>query len=172
VPKTIEKTIKITPAIESDIDTILRFIRELAVFEKLEDEMVATPDLLKRFLFGEKPAAEVIFLEVDTTKVGFALFFTSFSTFLGKPGIFLEDLFVLPEHRGQGYGKKLLQALASEVVARGYGRLEWSVLNWNQNAIELYLSLGAKPMDEWTVHRLSGPKLLELAAQACDSPVG
>ena len=154
---------KITRANEHDVDHILRFIRELAKFEKLENEMVATPELLKKYLFSGKPAAEVIFAEFDGEKVGFALFFTSFSTFLGVPGIYLEDLFVTSEHRGRGFGRGLLSALAQITVERGYGRLEWSVLDWNQSAIDLYLSLGAKPMNEWTVHRLTGEPLSKLA---------
>lgn len=158
-----KKLISIRPATAADIDTILHFIKELAKYEKLEHEVVVDQALLRENLFGSNPAAEVIFLEEDAEKVGFALFFTSFSTFLGRPGLYLEDLFVLPSHRGRGYGKRLLSQLASEVVKRGYGRLEWSVLNWNQPAIELYKSLGAKPMTEWTVHRMTGQELLQLA---------
>lgn len=155
--------VNITRANENDVDLILRFILELAKFEKLEHEMVATPELLKKYLFSETPSAEVIFAESEGEKVGFALFFTSFSTFLGVPGIYLEDLFVLPEHRGRGFGRGLLSALAQITVERGYGRLEWSVLDWNQSAIDLYLSLGAKPMGDWTVHRLTGEPLSNLA---------
>lgn len=159
-----KKQIQIKPAEEKDIPTILKFIRELAIFEKLEHEMIATPDLLKQHLFGKSPAAEVVFLEQDDEKVGFALFFPSFSTFLGQPGIYLEDLFVLPKRRGNGYGKMLLSHLAKIAVERGGGRLEWSVLDWNKPALDLYLSLGAKPMDEWTVHRMTGDNLLRLAS--------
>ena len=156
---------RITRATENDIDVILRFILCLAKFEKLEHEMRATPELLKKYLFSSGPTAEVLFAEANGEKVGFALFFTSFSTFLGLPGIYLEDLFVLPEHRGRGYGRKLLAALARLIVEKGYGRLEWSVLNWNKSAIDLYLSLGASPMSEWTVHRLTGEPLSKLASQ-------
>ena len=159
-----EKQIQIKTAEEKDIETILKFIRELAIYEKLEHEMKATPALLKEYLFGKSPAAEVIFLEEGSEQVGFALFFTSFSTFLGKPGIYLEDLFVLPSKRGNGYGKRLLSHLAKLAVERDCGRLEWSVLDWNKPAIDLYLSLGSKPMDEWTVHRMSGENLLRLAS--------
>ncbi len=158
-----KKTIRIRPAEESDIDTILHFIRELAIYEKLEHEVVADARLLRKYLFGKKPAAEVIFLLENDVKAGFALYFTSYSTFLGRPGIYLEDLFVLPKFRGQGYGKGLLAWLATEVVKRDFGRLEWSVLNWNTPAVELYKSLGSAPMDGWTVHRLTGQSLQDLA---------
>lgn len=158
------RMIKIVRATEHDINTIFHFICELAKFEKLEHEVQATPELLRQHLFSGSSPAEVVFIEAEEVKVGFALYFTSFSTFLGKPGLYLEDLFVLPEHRGRGYGKKLLAHLARTVVDRNYGRLEWSVLNWNQAAIDLYLSLGAKPMNEWTVHRLTGAPLTKLSA--------
>ncbi len=158
----VEKKIKIVTATNQDVETILDFIRQLAVYEKLEHEMVATPELISQYLFGTEPRAEVVFVEVDSKKVGFALFFTSFSTFLSQPGIYLEDLFVLPDHRGQGFGKMLLMHLARTALERNYGRLEWSVLDWNKSAIELYLSLGSEAMKEWTVHRLSGESLRKL----------
>jgi GNAT superfamily N-acetyltransferase len=117
--------------------------------------VVATEETLKDSLFGETPFAQVVIGEFNGQPVGFALFFTNFSTFLGRPGIFLEDLFVLPEHRGKGYGKTLLAFLAKLAVDNSFGRVEWSVLNWNQPAIDVYKGIGAKPMDEWTVFRLT-----------------
>ncbi|HEX7673628.1 MAG TPA: GNAT family N-acetyltransferase [Bdellovibrio sp.] len=160
------KNIQIVPAKESDIPTILHFITELAIYEKLEHEVVTTEEILKKTLFGDKKYAEVIFLEENGKKVGFALFFHSYSTFLGMPGIYLEDLFVLPEYRSKGYGKKILRELAKIAVERGCGRLEWSVLDWNKPAIDFYLSLGSKPMTEWTVHRVTGESLKSLAEKA------
>ena len=157
------KNIKIYSGTRNDAPEILKFIKALAVYEKLEHEVVATEENLIKYLFGDKSVAEVIFIEVDSKKVGFALFFTNFSTFLGVPGIYLEDLFVMPEYRGAGYGKKLLTYLAKLTVDRGYGRFEWSVLDWNIPAIEFYHSLGAKPMSEWTVQRLSGETLKKVA---------
>lgn len=154
---------KIVPATISDVPEILRFIRELAVFEKLEHEMVADEIALTQTLFGHKRHAEVLFLEEDGKKVAFALFFHNYSTFLGKPGIYLEDLFVLPEYRGRGYGKALLAHLAKTAIQRDCGRLEWSVLDWNTPAIEFYSSLGTKQMNEWTVHRLTGDALAQLS---------
>lgn len=156
--------VKIISGVESDIPDILYFIKELAIYEKLEHEAVATPELLKKNLFGEERFAEVIFILEDDVKVGFALFFKNFSTFLGMPGIYLEDLFVLPTTRGKGYGKKLLAHIAKLAVDRGYGRFEWSVLDWNTPAIEFYRSIEAIPMDEWTVQRLTGDSLKKLAA--------
>lgn len=156
--------IQIRKAQPSDVHEIIKFIRELAIYEKLEHEMVATPELIKANLFGEKSYAEVLFLEENGKKVGFALFFHNFSTFLGKPGIYLEDLFVMPEHRGKGYGKRLLVHLAGLAVERDCGRLEWSVLDWNTPAIEFYKSLGAVSMSEWTANRLTGQALKDVAA--------
>jgi len=155
--------VKITAGTEADIPDIIHFIKQLAIYEKLEHEAVATPELLKKNLFGEERFAEVIFIYEGNVKVGFALFFKNFSTFLGLPGIYLEDLFVLPECRGKGYGKKLLAYIAKLAVDRGYGRFEWSVLDWNTSAIEFYRSIGAIPMDEWTVQRLTGDSLKKLA---------
>ena len=147
---------------ESDISLILEFIKGLAEYEKMSDEVIATEDLLREWIF-EKKKAEVIFALEDTQAVGFALFFHNFSTFLGRAGIYLEDLFVKPEYRGKGYGKALLKQLAAIAVERGCGRLEWSCLDWNKPSIDFYLSLGAKPMDEWTVYRVTGKKLKQLA---------
>lgn len=155
--------VKIVSGTEADIPEILHFIKQLAIYEKLEHEAVATSELLKKNLFGEERFAEVIFIQEGDIKVGFALFFKNFSTFLGLPGIYLEDLFVLPEYRGKSYGKKLLIHMAQIAVERGYGRFEWSVLDWNTPAIEFYRSIGAIPMDEWTVQRMTGDTLKKLA---------
>ena len=154
----------IRPATEDDLPTILRFIRALADYERLLHEVVATEDALQRTLFGPRPYAEVILAEEDGAAVGFALFFHNYSTFLAKPGIYLEDLFVLPEHRGKGYGRALLCRLAALAVERDCGRLEWSVLNWNTPAIDFYKSLGAVPMEDWTTFRLTGDALTTLGS--------
>ena len=147
---------------EEDAGLILEFVRELAEYEKMSDEVVATEELMKEWIF-EKKKAEVIFaLADDGQEVGFALFFHNFSTFLGRAGIYLEDLFVKPEFRGKGYGKGLLQELARIAVERGLGRLEWACLNWNQPSIDFYLSLGAQPMSDWTVYRITGKTLEEM----------
>ena len=152
-------------AVPGDEHTILDIILELARYEKLEHEVVATPELLREWLF-EKEKAEVLLAEVDGIVVGSALFFYNFSTFLGRAGIYLEDLFVRPEYRGRGYGKALLQKLASITVERGCGRLEWSCLDWNQPSIDFYTKrMHAVPMDGWTVYRLSGETLKEAAAE-------
>lgn len=148
---------------ERDIPAILGFIRDLAVYEHLEDQVVATEELLREWLF-EKKKAEVLLVEEAGTPVGMALFFHNFSTFLGRAGIYLEDLFVLPEYRGRGYGKGLLEHLAAITVERGCGRLEWSCLDWNQPSIDFYRSMGAVPMDGWTVYRLTGDTLEAVAA--------
>ena len=145
-----------------DAPLILQFIRELAEYEHMEDQVVATPELLDEWLFDKKKA-EVIFAMEGETEVGFALFFHNFSTFLGRAGIYLEDLYVKPAHRGRGYGKALLRQLAQTALERGCGRLEWACLNWNQPSIDFYLSLGAQPMKEWTVYRLTGDTLREMA---------
>lgn len=150
----------------ADTPVILGFIRALAKYEKLEHECVATEEALRATLFGEKPYAEVLLIEEEGKPHGFALFFHNYSTFLAKPGIYLEDLFVTPAARGKGYGKALLAKLAEIAMARGCGRLEWSVLDWNQPSIDFYLALGARPMDEWTVYRVDGDALGALAAQA------
>ena len=156
------KDFEIRFANENDVEIILDFILKLAEYEKMLDDVVATPEILKEWIF-EKKKAEVIFAVEDGKEVGFALFFHNFSTFLGRAGIYLEDLFVLPEYRGKGYGKGLLKALAEIACERGCGRLEWSCLDWNKPSIDFYLSLGATPMDEWTVYRISGKKLKEFA---------
>ena len=148
-------------AIPEDAGVILGFIRELAEYEKMSELVVATEDLLKEWIF-EKKKAEVIFALEDGKEVGFALFFHNFSTFLGRAGIYLEDLFVKTEYRGKGYGKGLLKELARIAVERGCGRLEWSCLDWNKPSIDFYLSLGAVPMDEWTVYRVDGETLKKL----------
>ena len=149
---------------KKDCGIILNFIRALAEYEHMSDEVVATPELLGEWLF-EKKKAEVIFALEDGKEVGFALFFHNFSTFLGRAGIYLEDLFVLPEYRGKGYGRGLLTELAKITVSRGCGRLEWSCLDWNKPSIDFYLSMGAVPMDEWTVYRITGERLQELGKQ-------
>ena len=148
---------------EKDAALILRFIRELAAYEKLDGQVVATEELLREWIF-EKGKAEVLFPVENGVEVGFALFFHNFSTFLGRAGLYLEDLYISPEYRGKGYGKATLQRLARIAVERGCGRLEWSCLDWNQPSIDFYLSLGAEPMEEWTVYRLSGEKLSRMAA--------
>ena len=150
-------------ATEQDVPLILSFIRSLAEYEHMADEVVATEALLQEWIF-EKRKAEVIFALEDGKETGFALFFHNFSTFLGRAGIYLEDLFVLPEYRGKGYGKGLIQTLARIAVERGCGRLEWWCLDWNTPSIEFYHSLGAVPMDEWTVYRITGNTLLELGS--------
>jgi len=155
--------LKISRAKKSDIPTIRDFIRRLAEYEKLSHEMKATQSLLREHLFGSKRAAEVIIAKLGKKPVGFALFFTTFSTFVGRPGIWLEDLFVLPDNRRQGVGRALLRVVAQIAVQRKCGRLEWSVLDWNQPAIRLYRKLGAKAMDQWTIQRVTGPALRRLA---------
>ncbi|MBE5893801.1 MAG: GNAT family N-acetyltransferase [Lachnospiraceae bacterium] len=149
---------------EKDVSIILSFIKKLAIYENMLDDVVATEELLHEWIF-EKKKAEVILAVEGGKEVGFALFFHNFSTFLGRAGIYLEDLFVLPEYRGKGYGKALLKKLAEIAVERGCGRLEWSCLDWNKPSIDIYLALGAEPMDEWTVYRLTGDTLKNLAEQ-------
>jgi len=150
-------------ATAADVPTILGFIRALARYEKLEHEVVATEAGLHATLFGARPAAEVLLAELAGTPVGFALYFSSYSTFLAKPGLYLEDLFVEPAARGRGIGLALMSALARITVARNYGRFEWSVLDWNRPALDFYAKLGAVPMSEWTVQRLVGAPLAALA---------
>ena len=144
---------------------ILDFVKKLAEYEDMSDQVVATPEILEEWIF-EKEKCEVFFAVVDGKEVGFALFFYNFSTFLGRGGLYLEDLFVLPQYRGKGYGKAILQKLAQIAVERRCGRLEWSCLDWNKPSIDFYLSLGAKKMDEWTVYRLMGDTLADLAKEA------
>jgi GNAT superfamily N-acetyltransferase len=152
------------PAQPQDVGFIIELIGELAEYEKLSDQVVADPAQLSEHLFGAKPYAEVLIGEIDGVPMGFALFFHNYSTFLTKPGIYLEDLYVRQSARGVGLGKALLGALAKLAVERNCGRLEWSVLDWNEPAIGFYKKLGAVPQDEWTVYRLTGPALGELAA--------
>ena len=147
---------------EKDTALILHFIRQLAIYEKMEDQVSATEEMLKEWLF-EKKTARVIFALEGDKEVGFALFFHNFSTFLGKGGIYLEDLFVLPSYRGKGYGKALLKQLAKIAVSEGCGRLEWMCLDWNRPSIDFYLSLNARPMEDWTLYRLTGDTLQRMA---------
>ena len=159
-------SLSIRPAIEPDLDLIIGFIRALADYERLADEVHLDRDVLATHLFGSAPKAEVLIAERDGAPVGFALFFHNFSTFEGRPGIYLEDLFVSPEARGSGAGKALLAALATLALERGCARLEWSVLDWNMPAIEFYRSLGAKSMNEWTINRVDGVALSALAGRS------
>lgn len=147
---------------QTDVPVILELIKGLAEYEKLAHEVIATEELLQEWLF-EKKKAEVLIGEYNGVAVGFVLFFHNFSTFLGRAGIYLEDLFVKPEYRGNGFGKALLVKLAQVAVERGCGRFEWSCLDWNKPSIEFYLSMGARPMDGWTVYRVTGDKLTEMA---------
>jgi GNAT superfamily N-acetyltransferase len=149
-----------------DVPLILSYVRKLADYEKLAHEMEATEQHLREHMFGGHAYAEVIFAEQDGAVVGFALFFHTFSTFMGKPGLYLEDLFVDPTARGNGYGKALMAYLARLAVQRGCGRFEWSVLNWNAPSIDFYLALGARPLDAWTVYRLTGEPLRHLAGES------
>jgi GNAT superfamily N-acetyltransferase len=162
-PHTTPSTLAIRFAGPADVPMILHFIRSLARYEKLEHELVADEAGLRATLFGPRPGAEVLFAELAGSAVGFALFFQSYSTFLGKPGLYLEDLFVEPAARGQGVGLALMSALARVAVERNYGRFEWAVLDWNTPAIEFYRALGALPQSEWTVQRVVGEPLEQLA---------
>ena len=149
-------------ATENDLSLILDFIKGIAEYEKMLDQVVADENILRKWIF-EKKSAEVMFVLEDGVEVGFALFFHNFSTFLGRGGLYLEDIFVKPEFRGRGHGKALIRELAKIAVERGCGRFEWCCLDWNKPSIDFYLSLGAVPMDEWTTYRLTGEKLTELA---------
>ena len=151
-------------AVEADVPLILRFIRDLADYEGMADQVVATEELLCRELFARR-GAEVLFALRNGREVGFALFFHNFSTFLGRSGLYLEDLFVLPEERGKGYGRAILRRLAQIALERGCGRMEWWCLDWNRPSIDFYLSLGAEAMEEWTVYRLSGETLRRAAEE-------
>jgi GNAT superfamily N-acetyltransferase len=161
----------IRPATVDDVKTISHLIRGLAEYERLTHVVALDEDRLQEHLFGPRPYAEVLLAEEAGEVVGFALFFPNYSTFLAQPGLYLEDLFVRPEHRGKGHGKALLLALARLALERGYGRLEWAVLNWNEPAIGFYQALGAVPMREWTVFRLTGAELLSVGQQSA-SPSG
>lgn len=156
-------------ATAADVPTILRCIRGLAEYERLPHECVATEALLHESLFGPAPAAEVVLAMHGDQPAGFALWFRSYSTFLARPGIYLEDLFVFPELRGRGVGRRLLEHLAGIAVARGYGRLEWAVLDWNESAIRFYESLGAAPMGDWTTYRVAGDALQALGSAGAAS---
>lgn len=157
--------VRIDPAGETDVPIILSFIRKLAEYEKLSHMVVATEENIREHVFGANPVAAVLLAYWDDEPVGFALYFRNFSTFLGRPGIYLEDLFVEPSHRGRGVGKALLARLAKIAVVRGYGRLEWAVLDWNTPSIEFYRSLGAIPKDEWTTYQVTGEALGKLAGK-------
>lgn len=163
-------SISIRSATPADIPLVLSLIRELADYERLSHAVTATEDLLHHHLFGPRPAAECLIGELDGEPQGFALFFTNFSTFLAKPGIYLEDLYVRPAARGRGLGAALLTRLAALAVERGCGRLEWAVLDWNQPAIDFYRKLGAAPMDDWTIYRLTGDALAAAAQRAISPP--
>jgi GNAT superfamily N-acetyltransferase len=157
--------IVIRPATPDDVPLILQFIRDLAEYEKLSHEVSATESLLHEHLFGPRPVAESLIAELGSRPVGFALFFHNFSTFLGRPGIYVEDIFVRPAARGGGVGRLLLREIARIAIQRNCGRLEWSVLDWNEPGIGFYRKHGAKPMDEWTTFRVTGPALERLASE-------
>ena len=161
-----DRPFQIRSASPDDVTTILQLIRDLATYERAPDQVTATEDELLRVLFGDRPAAEVRLAFERETPVGFAVFFHNFSTWLGRPGLYLEDLFVKPEHRGTGYGRALLVDLARIARHRGCGRMEWAVLDWNEPAIQFYRKLGAKPKDEWTIYRLTTDEIAGLADSA------
>ncbi len=152
----------VRPAEKRDVGVIMGFIKELAEYEGLAHDVIADETSLERFLFGEHPVAEALIAEFQTTPIGFALYFPTFSTFVGRPGLYLEDLYVRPNMRGKGVGTLLLQHVARLARERGCGRLEWSVLNWNKPAIRFYEALGARAMDDWTVYRLTDDHLSKL----------
>jgi GNAT superfamily N-acetyltransferase len=152
-------------ATAEDVEVLLSLIKELAAYERMSDEVVATEDDIRRSLFSESPHAEALIARVGAQTVGFAIFFQTFSTFLGKPGLYLEDLFVRPEARGRGYGRRILAELARIAVRRHCGRMEWSVLDWNELAMATYRRVGAAPMNQWTTWRLSGRKLEAFAGE-------
>jgi GNAT superfamily N-acetyltransferase len=155
---------RIRPAERRDVPLLLQFVRELARYERAAERVTGTETMLAEALFGERPAAEAVVAEVAGEPAGFALFFTTFSTWLCRPGIYLEDLFVRPEHRRGGTGRQLLAHLAHLAVARGCGRLEWAALTWNTPALDFYAALGAERLEEWAAHRLEGPALQRVAA--------
>ena len=165
-----QPTHTLRPATRADLPSIVGLIRELAAFEELTHLVVVTPESLQPHLFGERPAAEAVVAEVAGTVVAFALYFTNFSTFLGRPGLYLEDLYVQPAHRSTGLGKALLSHLAALALERGCGRFEWSVLDWNQRAIRFYQQLGATVMPDWRICRVTGPALATLSALATAPP--
>jgi GNAT superfamily N-acetyltransferase len=158
--------LEIRPAVAEDVPLIFSFVKELAAYERLSHEVVATEDGLREELFGDRPVAEVILAYLGSTPVGFALFFHNMSTFVGRRGLYLEDLYVRPEYRGRGFGRAMLLYLARLAKQRRCGRFEWAVLDWNEPAIAFYKTLGAVPMDQWTVFRLTGEALELLAAEA------
>ena len=155
--------VRIEPATPANVPTILELIRELADFERLLDQVVATEERLRESLFGDRPYAEVLMARMASESIGFALFFHNYSTFRAQPGMYLEDLYVRPGHRGLGIGTQLLARVAGIAVDRGCGRFEWSVLDWNQRAIDFYKALGAEPLSDWTMFRVSGDSLVALA---------
>jgi len=162
--------VKIVPATENDIQLVLSFIRKLAEYEKLSDQVVATEELLREGLFGERRVAEVVLAYLAQQPVGFALYFHNFSTFVGRAGIYLEDLFVEPAQRGKGVGKALLAYVANLAVQRKCGRFEWAVLDWNTPSIDFYKGLGAVPLDDWTLFRLTGDALHRVASLSVTEP--
>ena len=166
--RTGNEILRIVQATKADVPLILAFIRELAEYERLADEVVATEEILEETLFGERRYAEVLLAFLGCEPAGYALFFHSFSTFLGRPGLYLEDLYVKPQYRGSGIGTKLLGQLAQIASERMCGRMEWAVLNWNEPSIGFYKSIGARPMDDWTVYRLTGDQIGRLGAAARD----
>jgi GNAT superfamily N-acetyltransferase len=162
-------TTSLRPATAADVPLILQLIRALAEYERAPDDVVATEELLREHLFGEAPAAYVLLACEDGVPVGFALYFFNYSTWLGRPGLYLEDLFVLPEHRRSGHGRALLQRLGRIAHERGCGRMEWAVLDWNEPAIDFYKALGAQPLEEWTIFRLTRDGIAQLAHIAAAS---
>ena len=169
MPSDLHTRLRIKPATRDDAPLILSLVKELAEYERLAHEVIATEEVVTESLFGVRPSAEVVLAYYDEDPVGYALFFHSFSTFVGRPGLYLEDVYVRPSMRGKGIGKALMLYLAKLAVERRCGRFEWAVLNWNKPSISFYESLGARPMDEWTVYRLDGDALKRLAGLADDT---